>query len=75
MHSTGGMIMEILMSKVKGIFRDCVGHESYGALTEFYDEDGCVLLCTEEAENGEVTFLFPDGECFSATAGRVPVPA
>lgn len=45
------------MSKIESIFHQCVGHETYGDVTEFYDEDGVVLMTArEEGENMLLSF-------------------
>lgn len=46
---------------VKNVYEKITGHESYGEITEYYDEDGVVLMTTRE-EDGHVNFQFTEGE-------------
>lgn len=48
---------------INKVFSECAGFETYGATTEFYDEDGIVLMTAVEDESGKnVTFNFNGAE-------------
>lgn len=52
------------INKINEIYNKCSGHETYGSTTEFYDEDGVVLMTATE-EDGKIIFAFTeDSECF-----------
>ena len=55
------------IEKIKKIYEECSGAESFGNTTEFYDEDGVVLMTASEGveEQGTITFFFTEtGESF-----------
>lgn len=58
-YNLGGDYSSFL-EKIKDIQSRIVGYEEYGSTTEFYDEDGVVLMQTDTMENGEVYFYFSD---------------
>lgn len=43
---------------VKDVEKQFQGHETYGDFTEFYDEDGVVLLTISEKEENQDALLF-----------------
>lgn len=51
-----------IVAKIKEVSEKAVGCETYGSVTEFYDEDGAVLMTAEEKNNGQVLFKFSDSE-------------
>ena len=50
----------IFLEKIKKVYDQCVGNESYGGATEFYDEDGVVLMVIEDINQDTVRFTFTD---------------
>jgi len=40
-------------------------YEELGDRTDFYDEDGVVVMSASEPEPGKILFEFPDGESFN----------
>lgn len=50
---------EELLSKLNETFKKVAGTESYGNVTEMYDEDGVVIATAEDMED-EVEFKFMD---------------
>ncbi len=56
--------VDTFIDRVKNVYENCAGNEEFGSTTEFYDEDGVVLMtCTEQSSN-VLTFTFPDGESY-----------
>lgn len=54
------------LEKINSVIKNIVGKESYGGFTEFYDEDGVVLMRAEESDDGLINFSFSgDTEIFS----------
>ena len=45
--------------------RRSVGHETYGDTTEFYDEDGAVVMTATQTGRNTVSFKFGNDESFN----------
>ena len=56
--------MQDFLSMVKKVYENNVGYETYGDVTEFYDEDGVVLMTMQEVHGGKMRFAFDNGEVF-----------
>lgn len=56
--------MQDFLSMVKKVYENNVGYETYGDVTEFYDEDGVVLMTMQEVPGGKMRFAFDNGEVF-----------
>lgn len=52
------------------VYEKNAGHETYGDMVEFYDEDGAVLMTAQEIPGGKVRFTFYSGEVFDETEVR-----
>lgn len=48
------------VEKVNSTYKACVGYETFGQVTEFYDEDGAVLMRSTAELDGKIVFEFPD---------------
>lgn len=49
------------ITKINEVYDKCNGSEQYGDTTEFYDEDGVVLMTvTEDLSTNKLTFSFSD---------------
>lgn len=46
------------INKINKVYDECISYETYGSVTEFYDEDGIVLMTISEEENGKLLFSF-----------------
>jgi hypothetical protein len=58
------------ISNIVSIYRKCAGYETFGETTEFYDEDGCVLMTATENGVNRVQFRFAeDGQVFNCLEG------
>lgn len=53
------------LDKIKNIYENAVGHETYGDTTEFYDEDGVVLMTATQRADGQVVFDFGENNQFN----------
>lgn len=65
--SEGNKIEVEFVEKIQKIYDECSGYEVFGDVTEFYDEDGVVLMTATEnqEEQGTITFSFTEnGESF-----------
>lgn len=49
------------IEKITQVHEKCSGFETYGSTTEFYDEDGVVLMTATE-EGGKITFAFTEDD-------------
>ena len=53
------------IKKVNEVYKECIGYESYAETTEFYDEDGVVLMTATQISANKIEFAFSDdGETF-----------
>lgn len=52
------------LNLVKEAYNRITGHESYGDTTEYFDEDGIVMMTTRESEDGKINFSFSNGDDF-----------
>lgn len=50
------------IEKINKVYDKCEGNESYGNVTEFYDEDGVVLMTAEDKDDKTIIFTFTDDE-------------
>ena len=48
------------IKKINDVYDKCYGSETFGNVTEFYDEDGVVLMTSTE-EGEKITFKFSEG--------------
>lgn len=53
------------IKKINNVYRQCDGYETYAQTTEFYDEDGVVLMTATQIDEHKIEFTFTeDGEIF-----------
>lgn len=48
------------IEKINRVYDQCSGYETYGSTTEFYDEDGVVLMTATEDEGNKIIFTFTE---------------
>lgn len=46
------------IEKINDVYKKCSGFETYGETTEFFDEDGVVLMTAVEKEDNKILFTF-----------------
>ena len=51
--------------KVKNVYEKVAFAEGFGSWTEFYDEDGLVIMTTDVQEDGTIVFDFGDGSHYT----------
>lgn len=47
------------ITQINKVYNMCVGSDTYGSTTEFYDEDGVILMTATE-ENNKIIFKFTE---------------
>lgn len=47
------------IKKINEVYEKCTSYETYGNITEFYDEDGITIMTATEDEN-KIIFQFGD---------------
>lgn len=47
------------IEQINRVYNMCIGCDTYGSTTEFYDEDG-VILMTATKENNKIIFKFTE---------------
>lgn len=52
------------IEKINSVYKNCTGYEKFGQTTEFYDEDGAIVMTAEEEQDGQISFKFPDSDSF-----------
>ena len=55
-------IQDDFLKKVLYVQNNCIGSESFGDTTEFYDEDGIVLMTVDQSNSNKMVFSFDYGE-------------
>lgn len=65
-NDNGNKIEDDFLEKVKKVYENCVSKETYANITEFYDEDGVVLMTVEEPDNqpNKLIFSFSEDDKF-----------
>lgn len=53
-------IQNSFIEKINAVYDKCVGNETYGSTTEFFDEDGVVLMTATEEEGNRIVFTFTE---------------
>lgn len=48
------------IERINEVYDKCTGFETYGNTTEFFDEDGVVLMTAEKEENKKIIFTFTE---------------
>lgn len=46
------------IQRINDVYEKCSGFETYGSTTEFYDEDGVVLMTATEEDSNKIAFVF-----------------
>lgn len=54
-------VLKDFLNKLDEVYKNSVGTEDYGECTEFFDEDGCVLMVMRVVSKNKIEFHF-DGE-------------
>lgn len=52
------------IQKIKNVYLNCNGYETFGNFTEFYDEDGCVLMTATQSASNTINFSFDNNESY-----------
>ena len=52
------LLQNDFIEKINNVYEKCIGTSSYGSTTEFYDEDGIILMCATQDSNGKILFNF-----------------
>ena len=58
------LLQNDFIEKINNVYEKCVGTSSYGSTTEFYDEDGVILMCATQNSNGKILFNFGEDDDF-----------
>lgn len=56
------MLENEFIKKVNDVYKQCVNNETYGETTEFFDEDGVVLMTATAVDGHKIVFSFSDSE-------------
>ena len=60
-NSSEVTVLKNFLDKVDEVYKSTVGTEDYSNATEFFDEDGCVLMTIRTISENKMEFSF-DGE-------------
>lgn len=52
------------IQRINDVYRECYGFQNFGSTTEFYDEDGVVLMAATQESPENINFAFADDENF-----------
>lgn len=52
------------IEKINEVYKNSVGYEDFGNTTEFFDEDGCVVMTIQSLPNGRLLFSFGTEESY-----------
>jgi hypothetical protein len=55
------ILKDEFINKIEKIEKDIYGSEDYGDFTEYYNEEGAVILVTTIKDNNTISFDFLDG--------------
>jgi hypothetical protein len=59
------VMQNTFIKMVEDVFKKCVHYDTFGDVTEFSDEDGCVLMTATQTGRNTIQFRFNDDENLS----------